>query len=61
MREDDQSTSSSMKSDAGSRGTKTRDPLTEALDDAQRMKLFRLLDEWEEPDRYVDGNVSLVS
>jgi hypothetical protein len=59
MKEDDQSTSSSIKSDgAASVGTKTRDTLTEALDDAQRLKLFQLLDEWEEPDRNADDNVS---
>jgi hypothetical protein len=61
-KEDDQSTSSSVKSDGGaSGGTKTRDTMTDALDDTQRMKLFQLLDIWEEPDRISDDNVSKSS
>jgi hypothetical protein len=59
---DDQSDSSSIKSDAAtSKGTKTRDTMTDILDDAKRLKLFQLLDQWEEPDRnaneYVSGGV----
>jgi hypothetical protein len=56
---DDQSDSSSIKSDvATSRGTKTRDTMTDILDDAQRLKLFQLLDQWEEPDRNANEYVS---
>ncbi|KAG7356332.1 mechanosensitive ion channel [Nitzschia inconspicua] len=57
VKEDDQSTSSSLQSDGmASRDNKTRDTLTEALDDGQRLKLYQLLDEWEEPDRNSDEN-----
>ena len=57
LKEEERSTASSIKTDGmASRGGKTRDTLTEALDDAQRLKLFQLLDQWEEPDRPVDDN-----
>ena len=56
--DDDQSTTSSMKSDV-SKGTKARGQLQDALNDSQRIKIFQLLDEWEEPDRHADQNVSL--
>lgn len=60
LRDDDHSASSSVNSDhEGSQRTKARDKLNDALNDTQRMKIFQLLDEWEEPDRQSDTNVSL--
>jgi hypothetical protein len=60
LKDEDQSASSSMESDT-SRGTKTRDKLNDALNDSQRIKIFQLLDEWEEPDRHSDDSVSFVN
>jgi hypothetical protein len=58
--DDDLSVSSTIKSEpAASRGAKTQEALNDAWDDCQRMKLYQLLDEWEEPDRHSDENVSL--
>lgn len=56
MKQDDESDSSSIQSEI-SRATKTREKF-EALNDAQKRKIFSLLDEWEEPDRTSNDDVS---
>jgi hypothetical protein len=59
---DDESTSSSIKSDELSRAsplTKAGTVAFDALNESQKMKIYQLLSEWEEPDRHADEYVSL--
>lgn len=56
LKQEEASDSSSIQSEI-SRGTKTREKF-EALNDTQKRKIYSLLDEWEEPDRTSNDDVS---
>lgn len=60
--DDDNSSTSSMKSEGSTKvssSTKNRDLFKDALDETQKIKLFQLLEDWEEPERQSVDNVSI--
>jgi hypothetical protein len=59
LKDGDNSDSSSIQSEDVSRGTRAREKF-EALDETQKRKIYQLLDEWEEPDRTSQENVSAL-
>lgn len=61
IKDDDNSSTSSIKSEISTKAsssTKNRDLFKDALDETQKMKLFQLLEDWEEPERQSVDNVS---